>query len=61
MHGPGKMAPVATDDGTDNGKLTEVKQFYTLKGTTTEHPMYTVYARQHNTISDGAHRPRQGN
>ena len=43
-----------TDDGTDSGKLTEVKQFYTRNGKTIEHPMYTVNGNQHNTISDAS-------
>ena len=52
-----------TDDGTDSGKLTDVKQFYTRNGKTIEHPMYTVNGNQHNTISDdsvliGLLRPR---
>merc|ERR1711981_586225 len=41
-----------TADGTDSGKLTEVKQLYTQNGKTVEHPMYTVNGNQHNTISD---------
>ena len=43
-----------TDDGTDSGKLTEVKQFYTRNGKTIEHPMYTANGNQHNTISDAS-------
>merc|ERR1711934_1123601 len=41
-----------TNDGTDHGKLTEVKQFYTQGGETIEHPAYTVNGNQHKTISD---------
>jgi len=41
-----------TADGTDHGKLTEVKQFYTQNGKTVEHPSYTVNGKQHNTITD---------
>merc|ERR1719230_2079757 len=41
-----------TDDGTDNGKLTEVKQFYTQNGKTIEHPSYTVNGNQHSDITD---------
>jgi cellulose 1,4-beta-cellobiosidase len=41
-----------TNDGTDNGKLTEVKQFYTQGGKTIEHPAYTVNGNQHKTITD---------
>merc|ERR1711990_1247010 len=41
-----------TNDGTDNGKLTEVKQFYTQDGKTIEHPSYTVNGNQHKTITD---------
>jgi len=41
-----------TEDGTDSGSLTEVKQFYTQNGKTIEHPMYTVNGNQHNTITD---------
>merc|ERR1711976_185235 len=41
-----------TDDGTDNGKLTEVKQFYTQNGKTIEHPNYTVNGNQHSDITD---------
>merc|ERR1711998_516273 len=40
------------DDGSDSGKLVEVKQFYTQDGQTVEHPAYTVNGNQHNTISD---------
>merc|ERR1712242_466727 len=41
-----------TNDGTDHGKLVEVKQFYTQNGKTIEHPSYTVNGNQHNTITD---------
>merc|ERR1711907_716387 len=41
-----------TDDGTDSGKLTEGKQFYTQNGKTIEHPNYTVNGNQHNDITD---------
>jgi len=41
-----------TNDGTDQGKLTEVKQFYTQNGKTIEHPSYTVNGNQHKTITD---------
>ena len=40
-----------TDDGTDNGKLTEVERFYIQNGKTIEHPMCTVNGNLHNTIS----------
>jgi len=41
-----------TDDGTDSGRLSEVKQIYTQNGQVVEHSMYTVNGNQHNTISD---------
>merc|ERR1711913_55912 len=41
-----------TNDGSDHGKLTEVKQFYTQNGKTIEHPSYTVNGNQHKTITD---------
>jgi cellulose 1,4-beta-cellobiosidase len=41
-----------TEDGSDNGKLTEVKQFYTQNGQTIEHQMYTVNGNKHDTITD---------
>merc|ERR1739845_48462 len=41
-----------TADGTDTGKLKEVKQFYTQNGKTIEHPSYTVNGNQHKTITD---------
>merc|ERR1712022_53370 len=41
-----------TNDGTDHGKLTEVKQFYTQDGRTIEHPSYTVNGNQHSTITE---------
>merc|ERR1712097_149526 len=43
---------MGTNDGTDHGKLTEVKQFYQQDGRTIEHPSYTVNGKQHNTITD---------
>merc|ERR1711976_1083748 len=41
-----------TADGTDHGKLSEVKQFYQQDGKTIEHPSYSVNGNQHNTITD---------
>merc|ERR1712147_93658 len=41
-----------TDDGSDSGKLVEVKQFYSQNGQTIEHPAYTVNGNTHNTITD---------
>merc|ERR1712078_890869 len=41
-----------TDDNSDNGKLVEVKQFYTQNGKTIEHPKYTVNGNAHDTITD---------
>merc|ERR1711967_147699 len=41
-----------TNDGTDHGKLTEVRQFYQQDGKTIEHPSYTVNGKQHNSITD---------
>merc|ERR1712203_489556 len=41
-----------TNDGTDQGKLVEVKQFYTQNGKTIEHPSYTVNGNQHDSITD---------
>merc|ERR1712036_27055 len=41
-----------TNDGSDHGKLVEVKQFYTQNGKTIEHPSYTVSGNTHNTITD---------
>jgi cellulose 1,4-beta-cellobiosidase len=41
-----------TADGTDTGKLTEVKQLYTQNGRTIEHPKYSLNANQHNSITD---------
>merc|ERR1712024_359906 len=41
-----------TNDGTDTGKLVEVKQFYTQDGKTIEHPKYTVNGNQHDSITD---------
>lgn len=41
-----------TNDGTDHGKLVEVKQLYSQEGRTIEHPSYTVNGKQHNSITD---------
>jgi cellulose 1,4-beta-cellobiosidase len=41
-----------TVDGTDSGKLKEVRQFYIQNGKKIEHPKYTVNGKKHNTISD---------
>merc|ERR1712024_14169 len=41
-----------TNDGTDHGKLVEVKQIYHQNGKTIEHPSYTVNGNQHKTITD---------
>merc|ERR1712071_436070 len=41
-----------TNDGTDHGKLVEVKQIYQQDGKITEHPSYTVNGKQHNSITD---------
>merc|ERR1712187_896990 len=41
-----------TNDGSDHGKLTEVRQFDQQDGKTIEHPSYTVNGKQHNTITD---------
>jgi len=41
-----------TNDGSDTGKLTEVKQFYTQNGKTIEHPNYKVNGNDHSTITD---------
>ena len=41
-----------TNDGTDHGKLTEVKQFYTQDGWTIEHSSYTANGNQHSTITE---------
>jgi len=40
-----------TVDGTDTGKLKEVRQFYHQDGKKVEHPKYTVNGKKHNTIS----------
>merc|ERR1711997_1109985 len=40
------------NDGTDTGKLVEVKQFYTQDGKKIEHPSYTVNGNQHDSITD---------
>ena len=64
FYGPGskykidttKPATVTTQyinaDGTDTGKLTEVKQFYTQNGHIIEHPKYSLNGNKHNAISD---------
>merc|ERR1712183_496399 len=39
-------------DNSDNGKLVEVKQFYTQDGKTIEHPKYTVNGNAYDTITD---------
>merc|ERR1712118_240319 len=41
-----------TNDGTDHGKLVEVKQFYTQDGKSIQHPAYTVNGNTHSTITD---------
>merc|ERR1712137_1385142 len=41
-----------TNDGTDEGEIVEVKQFYTQNGHTIEHPMYSVNGKKHNSISN---------
>merc|ERR1712070_918919 len=41
-----------TNDGSDHGKLVEVKQIYQQDGRTIEHPSYTVNGKQHQTITD---------
>merc|ERR1712070_46522 len=41
-----------TADGTDNGQVTQVRQFYTQNGKTIEHPQYTVNGNQHDRITD---------
>lgn len=41
-----------TNDGTDHGKLVEVKQIYSQNGKTIEHPKYTVNGNQHDSITD---------
>jgi len=41
-----------TNDGTDTGKLVEVKQFYTQNGKTIEHPEYAVLGNKHKTITE---------
>merc|ERR1711862_1033500 len=46
------MGQFVTDDNSDNGKLVEVKQFYTQNGKTIEHPKYTVNGNTHDTITD---------
>merc|ERR1712238_518617 len=41
-----------TVDGTDSGKIKEVKQFYTQNGKTVDHPHYTINGNKHNSIND---------
>merc|ERR1711998_807606 len=41
-----------TNDGTDHGKLVEVKQFYTQNGKTIEHPTYTVNGNKHDRLTE---------
>merc|ERR1711991_477659 len=41
-----------TNDGTDTGKLVEVRQFYQQNGKTIQHPSYTVNGKSHDSISD---------
>ena len=41
-----------TNDGTDDGTISEVKQFYTQNGKTIQHPHYTINGKKHQTISD---------
>jgi len=41
-----------TKDGTDSGKLHEVKQFYTQNGKTVHHPHYGINGNKHNSITD---------
>jgi cellulose 1,4-beta-cellobiosidase len=41
-----------TEDGTNHGKLKEVRQFYIQDGKKIEHPRYTVNGKKHDTISD---------
>merc|ERR1712048_740631 len=41
-----------TDDGTDDGTIVEVKQFYTQDGKTVHQPEYTVNGNQHDSITD---------
>lgn len=40
-----------TDDGTDSGTISRVKQFYTQDGKTIEHPTYQINGKSHNSIS----------
>merc|ERR1711881_835000 len=40
------------EDGTDNGQVTQVRQFYTQNGKTIEHPQYSVNGNQHDRITD---------
>lgn len=41
-----------TNDGTDDGEISEVRQLYTQNGKTVEHPMYSINGNKHNTITD---------
>merc|ERR1712078_212848 len=41
-----------TEDGTDNGQVTQVRQFYAQNGKTIEHPQYSVNGNQHDRITD---------
>lgn len=41
-----------TADGTDSGKLSEVKQFYTQNGKTFDHPHYKINGNKHNSITN---------
>merc|ERR1712193_31705 len=41
-----------TNDGTDHGKLVEVRQFYKQNGKTIQHPGYTVNGNTHDSITD---------
>merc|ERR1712203_456408 len=46
------MGQFITDDGTDNGQVSQVRQFYTQNGKTIEHPQYSVNGNQHDRITD---------
>jgi cellulose 1,4-beta-cellobiosidase len=41
-----------TEDGTDNGQVTQVRQFYTQNGKVIEHPQYNVNGNKHDRITD---------
>jgi cellulose 1,4-beta-cellobiosidase len=41
-----------TNDGTDQGKLVEVRQFYTQNGKSIQHPEYMVNGKSHDSITD---------